>query len=484
MSLRSLRSFLALAPVLALLYLACGKMETPSSEGSSGGNAGEAGRAGGAGAGGSSGQGGTGKGGTTLQGGQAGQAGQAGASGQGATGGQENPPPLKWKEIGKIQEYPIFRLQNPASFRAFEWKPCDWTDVPGCEQASFNEHFLSWKPNIAVFVGAHDDGEKVRAILVTYRYDQQIAAFLEEDGAVVDAFFNDNIEFKLSIPDIWGRNYGIAAGMVKKARSGAILGNEDGTIQLMNWDNSGVLAGSLVAWVAMGTKRFAGEWQNYGLQSYSMKDGTQNRFVEILKLTPNGLGVLDITSAGDYFLYNLFDYNQPSQSSFPRTMISDGKNPGIQYTTPPSGASDGNIKFADSHVAWLRGFNQKDTNVFEKVELWASEFSPDPSQLKPYKVSDVTGGANTTSNWALHGGWGRLAYQEYDLGENGNFKNVRVRIFDLQSLKKRDIPLPMGERARYIRGLTRTHVWFMTDVYNNAPRQLYRWKIEDVPIVP
>jgi hypothetical protein len=483
MSLRLLRSSLALASILALLYLACGKTEAPSSEGSSGGNAGENGRAGGAGTGGSSGPGGTGKGGTMLQGGQAGQVvqgGQAGAGGQGAAGGQENLPPLKWKEIGKIQEYPIFRLQNPSIFRAFEWKPCEGTNVPGCEKAFFNEHFLSWKPTTAVFVGAHDDGEKVRVILVTYRYEEQIAAVLEEGGSVVDAFFNDDIEFNLSIPDIWGKNYGIAAGMVKKARSGTILGNVDGTVKLMNWDNSGVLAGSPVVWVAMGTKKFAGEWQKYGLQSYSLEDGTQNRFFEALKLTPDGLGVRALTSAGDYFLYNLFDYDK---FSFPRTVISDGESSGIQYTTPPSGASDGNIKFADSHVAWLRGFNQKDINDFEKVELWASEFSPDPSKLKPYKVSDITGGQNTTSNWALHGGWGRLAYQEYDLGENGNVENIRLRIFDLKSLQKRDIPLPIGERARYIRGLTRTHVWFMTDEYNNAPRQLYRWKIADVPIV-
>jgi hypothetical protein len=268
---------------------------------------------------------------------------------------------------------------------------------------------------------------------------------------------------------------------VKKARSGTILGNVDGAVKLMNWDNSGVLAGSPVVWVAMGTKRFVGEWQTYGLQSYSLEDGTQYRFVEILKPTPSGLGVWNISSAGDYFLYNLFDHNQ---FSFPLTMISDGGSPGIQYTTPPPGASDGNIKFADSHVAWLRGFNQKGTNKFEKVELWASEFSPDPSKLKPYKVADVTGGQNTTSNWALHGGWGRLAYQEYDLGKNGNVENIRVRIFDLKSLQKRDIPLPVGERGRYIRGLTRTHAWFMTDEYNNAPRQLYRWKIDSIPIVP
>ncbi len=484
MSLHSLRLSLALALVLALLYLACGKTEAPSSEESSGGNAGQAGRAGGAGAGGSSGQGGTGKGGTTLQGGQAGQAGQggqAGVSGQGAAGGQENPPSLEWKEIGKIQDYPIFRLQNPSSFRAFEWKPCDWTDVPGCEQAWMNETFLNWKPTTVFFVGAHDDGNKVRAVLLSYRYEEQVAAVLEEDGNIITAFLNENIEFNLNMPDLWGENYAISATKVKKMDSGAIWGKMDGFVSTFDWDTSGALAGSALVWAAMGTNRFACQWQSKGIQSYSLTEGEQNRFAEVIQLNPDALGVKDLTSAGDYFLYTTYNY---TTYSTPQTMISNGKDPGIPYTTPPPGAADGSIEYANSHVAWLRGFGQKATNDYEKVELWASEFSPDPAQLKPYKVSSITGGQVSTANWAMHGGWGRLAYQEYDLSPSGQFTNIRVRIFDLKTLEKRDIPLPLGERARFIHGVTRSHVWFVTDGFDNAPRQLYRWKIDSVPVVP
>jgi hypothetical protein len=479
MSSRFLRSALALTPVIALLYLACGKTEGSSVSGESGGSAGSAGTN-------LSGQGGiAGSSGTGVSGGYGGQSGKggsgpAGTSGQAAAGGQENAVP-DWKEVGKIQGYPILKLQNPSSFQAFVWKPCDWTNVPGCEQAWIDEKFTRLNEKTSIFVTAHDNGTQTHSVLVSYKSEEQVAIVTDENGLALDAFYNNDENFAFTIFDIYGSQYGINARVKKTLKAGFILGNSKQYFTLNDWDNSGILNGSVLTWAAMGKERFSSQWTGNGIQSYSIKDGVQNRFVEVLKLNPDALGVDDLTSTGDHFLYTTYNY---TTYSTPQTMISNGKDPGIPYTTPPPGAADGSIEYANSHVAWLRGFNQKSTNDYEKVELWASEFSPDPTKLKPYKVSSVTGGQNTTANWGLHGGWGRIAYGEYDLNSSGQFINIRVRVFDLKTLEKRDIPIPLGERARFIHGVTRSHVWFVTDSFDNAPRQLYRWKIDSVPVVP
>jgi hypothetical protein len=487
MSLHSLRSILALAPVLALLYLACGKTDPSPTQTESGGDAGSAGNAGsggtkllGQGGGGNSGSAGAG-----LSGGQGGLSGKggsgpAGMGGQAATGGQGNATP-EWKEIGKIQGYPILQLQNPSDFQAFEWKPCDWTSMPGCEQAFVDEEFLNWKSKNTIFVSVHDDGEKARGILLSFRNEEQIVALVGENGHIEDAFKNQNEDLFFTISSIHGTNYGINARQKNKTNSGAIAGKIGKQPHLFDWDNSGLFKGSIIVWAVLGKSYFATQWMSLGIQSYSLMGQNQTRLVEVEKLNPDALGIQDLISADDYFLYTTYNY---TTYSTPQTMISNGKDPGIPYTTPPPGAADGSIEYANSHVAWLRGFGQKATNDYEKVELWASEFSPDPAQLKPYKVSSITGGQVSTANWAMHGGWGRLAYQEYDLSPSGQVTNIRVRVFDLKTLEKRDIPLPLGERARFIHGVTKSHVWFVTDGFDNAPRQLYRWKIDSVPVVP
>jgi hypothetical protein len=483
MSSRFLRSALALTPVLALLYLACSKADAPPVSGEPGGNAGRAGSAGGAGTNVSA-QGGTaGSSGTGISGGQGGQSGKGG-SGQagmgGAAGGQGNVVP-EWKEIGKIQGYPVAQLQNPSSFQAFVWKPCDWTNVPGCEQAFFNEEFFMWKSTTNVFASAHDDGEKTRGVLIVYRNEEQTAAIVQENGAVIDAFVNKDENFSFTISDSWGENYGINGREKNKTNSGAIIGQAGKSVHLFDWDNSGSIKGSLILWASMGKSYFTTQWMSMGAQSYSLVEQTQSRFVDIEKLNPDALGIEDLTSAGDQFLYTNYKY---TTYSTPQTMISDGENPGIPYTNPPLNAADGSIEYANSHVAWYRGFNQKATNHYESVELWASEFSPDPQKLKPFKVSNLPGIENTVSNWAFHGGWGKVAYIQYEVAGPGNFQNIRVRVSDLKTLKNRDLPCPPNEYPRFIHGVTRSHVWFVTDGFDNAPRQLYRWKIDSVPIVP
>jgi len=44
--------------------------------------------------------------------------------------------------------------------------------------------------------------------------------------------------------------------------------------------------------------------------------------------------------------------------------------------------------YLDSSIVWERGFNQSGSK-FDRVELWASPLSPDPSQLEPFKVADL-----------------------------------------------------------------------------------------------
>jgi hypothetical protein len=306
MSLHSLRSILALAPVLALLYLACGKTDPSPTQTESGGDAGSAGNAGsggtkllGQGGGGNSGSAGAG-----LSGGQGGLSGKggsgpAGMGGQAATGGQGNATP-EWKEIGKIQGYPILQLQNPSDFQAFEWKPCDWTSMPGCEQAFVDEEFLNWKSKNTIFVSVHDDGEKARGILLSFRNEEQIVALVGENGHIEDAFKNQNEDLFFTISSIHGTNYGINARQKNKTNSGAIAGKIGKQPHLFDWDNSGLFKGSIIVWAVLGKSYFATQWMSLGIQSYSLMGQNQTRLVEVEKLNPDALGIQDLISADDY----------------------------------------------------------------------------------------------------------------------------------------------------------------------------------------
>jgi len=473
-----LRPALVLLPLTALLFLACGSgPSSPSGVAGAGGIAGSGAGSGGGGGFLSGGAGSLASG--AGQGGKAGKGGKGGKGGGGQGGGGTEPD---WQFLGDTQDCVIYRLQNPSLFRVFTWKPCDWTKLPGCEEASFSEDLIHWKNNPSIYVGAFDDGKIVRSFLTTNRYDEQFSFIMDEDGQAIEGFLHDGGTYcNISIPDIGVPGYGVTINAAKERKSGLVLGKWGESPQVLNWETSGPLSSTIVTWTVAGNKYLASQWMGFGQQSMPYEGGKPALFEEVLKLTPDATGVDNLVAAGDYFLYSLFSY--ADFKSIPHVMISDGINPGIPYTNPPPGASDGSVGYADSHVAWLRGFNQQETNVFEKVEIWASEFSPDPSKLDPYKVSAITGGQNTTSNWAIRGGWGKIAYGEYDVNMD-MFVNIRVRVYDLKTLEKKDLPVPPGEVPRFIHGVTRTHVWFNTDQFDNAPKRLFRWKLAEVAPVP
>ena len=115
---------------------------------------------------------------------------------------------------------------------------------------------------------------------------------------------------------------------------------------------------------------------------------------------------------------------------------SDGKQPDFPYLVPPDDSFYGTEVFAGSHVAWLRGVSpSSDGLTFDRMEVWASLYSPDPAELQPYKVGDFPGNHLLSSMEA--GGHGKysLSYIAHE-----NPFQVQELVYDLTTKAVTAIP--------------------------------------------
>ena len=177
-----------------------------------------------------------------------------------------------------------------------------------------------------------------------------------------------------------------------------------------------------------------------------------------------------LEQAGDYFLSN--EFHAVDDRVKGTLMVSDGVKQAIPLLPPEPEAYDASGMFADTHVAWFRGFGYKTPNDFDKVELWASKFSPDPLKIKPYKVMDLDVKHIVSSNSYLVGGWGRVLFYQ-------GYLPTTIYIVDVTG-KSEPITIPLDPSLHMHRanGVTRTHAWFsVDDPGKTSPRRLVRWKL-------
>jgi hypothetical protein len=149
------------------------------------------------------------------------------------------------------------------------------------------------------------------------------------------------------------------------------------------------------------------------------------------------------------------EHLRPEGGSYARIIAaSDGKQPPTPYLTPPDDSFYSAVAFADSHVAWMRGVSPSDTNTFERVEIWASPYSPNPSELKPEKIGDWPGIHFSASDHT--GGHGKYA-ATYVVQKDPIV--VQELVWDLTTKTKTTFQLPPDVVVKWPMGITQNHMW-------------------------
>ena len=118
--------------------------------------------------------------------------------------------------------------------------------------------------------------------------------------------------------------------------------------------------------------------------------------------------------------------------------------------------------WANSHVAWLQGTGFQDYNEYDHVEVWASPYSPDPSQLAPFKLGNEP--ERPSIQGYIMGGHGLMAY---GIIRTGMEYRVTV-IWDLESKTRLERVLPSNIWSRQPLGVTRNHYWMIGTEANSG----------------
>ena len=135
-------------------------------------------------------------------------------------------------------------------------------------------------------------------------------------------------------------------------------------------------------------------------------------------------------------------------------VVTDGISPPSPYLDPPSDSWYGLPIFAHSHIAWMRGVNPTQINLFERVELWASPYTADPAQLKPQKVSDWPDKYFNINGWA--GAFGTIAV----VTTAADGTSLEDTIWNLDSMTTYKYAIPPAQPHDDLRcspGVTHTH---------------------------
>ena len=148
---------------------------------------------------------------------------------------------------------------------------------------------------------------------------------------------------------------------------------------------------------------------------------------------------------------------------------SDGIGPLDRFLSGADGSWVGVPMFAHSHIGWLKGLNPQDLKLFEAVELWASPYAEDPSQLEPYKVGDLV-----AKSWSWVGaGWGRYVTS----GKPELPVQHELLVWDLAAKSSRSIVLPPDRYYDARPSVTRSAFWVIPGLVSSTQRGLMRFEL-------
>jgi hypothetical protein len=405
-------------------------------------------------------------------GGKGGAAGKGGVGGESDTGGGGGAAPvgLTFTPIGELGACKVLQATNAAAFQAFSWKACE--GLENCEEAVFNPAVLPGADSYFIGGLVQDDGSSVRLghVFTNASLPHNMnALFFREDGQLLDAFLLDGNTCLPAETSLWGSHYAFL-----------IL---DATPPVSAWGASVGTFGMGPPTIApvtplgfsshrhhLGESRWAWQWVGGTMSSVSSLDGGGQSTFVVSSETEGILDAVNLTGTGKTFLFEV--YRGTPTNWHVEIGASDGIQPAWGYLAPAKGEDVGSPAFAHSHVAWRKGLERKDLNVYGKVELWASPFSEDPAKLTPTKVADLN--SINLSSQTL-GGWGRVA--TIDESTANLAKAFFVWNLQSQTFVKRQIH-PKRE-IRDLLGLTRSHLYIGENKPGeNQDNYLVRFKLD------
>jgi hypothetical protein len=346
----------------------------------------------------------------------------------------------------------IDRLVNAPEVRFFKWEACSWS--PGnCERAVFNTDLVSAGPD---FVGAassvYDDGAGVR---VGLKFDSANyeSLFATGDGIGLVGVRAAQPGCELDSSSVRGNRFAVRVARNLSQTSsahGAVLGDVTGPnksqlgVTFTNAPSFGIAQLD-----ALGTSRWLWWYATYGYSTVSALDGSG--FTMFVRMG----GPLDIvylgwpTTTGDLFLFDAFTADDAG-AAHGKILYSDGiAAPQIYLQPTEPDTYYGAPAYANDYVAFFKGIGFQNVNQYSSVEVWATPYSPDPSQLAPVKIGDDPLNSFPTPPT---GGWGYVAF-------NGLTLQDALHVWNLATATEHVYGMPTSYNLISLIGITRTHVW-------------------------
>jgi hypothetical protein len=441
---RGIPALALLAAVAALGWVSCsGKQSSGNTRDAAAGTGG-------------SGAGADGSGGTVSTGGSGATAGSGATGGGGGAGGDWGAAP-DWEPTNLVAAgCPIERLANAPQVRFWKWKPCSWSPAD-CEEAVFNPDLVGTSPNYRGLASVvQDDGTDVRVGLAfdMVGYD---ALFGSADGT-------GEVGIRTALPatkcaigavSIFGNRFGVQVFRELKqysAEFGGVLGDLDGPAKSqVAFTASQVNPGAIVQGGWLGSARWIWWLATYGYSTVSAVDGSGYIEFVTMKSPGNFVYLGPPITTGKLFLFDAF-VGDDAGLAHGRIFYSDGIAAPQVYLEPTEPDTYyGRPIYANTYVGFFKGIGFQDVNSYKSVELWASPYSDDPSQLKPVKLGTIPDNSMAAEP---AGGWGHAAF-ETSAGVN----KWDVLIWNLADGTHRRFKLADGYNLIAFLGVSRKYAW-------------------------
>jgi len=362
-------------------------------------------------------------------------------------------------------------MTNAASVRFFAWEPCAWTQ--GCEQATFNPTFGN---DVSIGGSVVDNGTTVYSGVSFYSLGQNVPTVAADDGNGLDAIrvSGGNPSCNLFGPVVHGERFAILLTSADFKHYGGILGkvgdmSSPPTVFTIPEPAPGGSPQRLV----LGDSRFLWWWTPVDrFSTVSSADGSEFQIFAQVTSSSSVVSYRAPATTGPLFLAQAGEVLTGGHVQS-RITYSDGVSPMKPYLVPQDPNDDyGEPAYANSHVGFLKGINQKDVNVYDSVEVWASPYTTDPSALKPELV-----GALPYSNMCyLVGGWGHLGTCA-KFSPTETLRELGVAVWTIATKTVQNYPIPTDRLPSLFMGVTRTHLWVGAKVGGSTP-YLMRFNVE------
>lgn len=406
-------------------------------------------------------------GGGAGKGGAGGTAGRAGAGGKkqwsAAAGGSTSAggpgEGLAWTKSASFEGCD-FTVGVPApKFQLYDWVPCE--GHPGCEEAVWK---IPEPPGGRIILAELvDDHQGLRVALEFTTMVDWTWYWAGTEGELSHALTSAPCLFAFSAT--YGDGYVAVANYLNNTGRAVGVRGTVGQTDVSVWTPP---PGGMFE-MALGAKRFVYRSAFVGARSLDAATGGDYH-----ELTSKKEGVLDVyffqrILPERFLLEGTVASDSVPSGAIPTILVSDGLGAAVPWLSPAERGEDSSVRFAGSHVGWLRGYGQQKLNVYDKVETWTADLDADGNPVNPRMVEVATVPYNATRGSAA----GRGRYVHVPLPAAS-----AARVCELATSSCYDLPLPPEFGKVYgVVGITDTHLWIETA----TGRRMFRFKLRDVP---